>query len=133
MARKATVRARTRARTSMAAITRIATTIGIQASRKPGHMLEFKTRKKKEKVSSWCIGADAENDVVFYGGDNPREGRQARCWSTKQRHFFHLSFAKKSPPSTGLTLRDVQGNTLSHHGTRHVNLTVGTRGQRAKH
>ena len=33
--------------------------------------------------------------------------------------------------STGLMLRDVRGNTLSHHGTRHVNLTVGTHGQRA--
>ena len=30
-----------------------------------------------------------------------------------------------------MTLRDVQGNPLSHHGTRHVNLSVGTRGQRA--
>ena len=30
-----------------------------------------------------------------------------------------------------LMLRDVKGNALSHHGTRHVYLTVGTQGQRA--
>ena len=46
-------------------------------------------------------------------------------------HLFHHDFATESSSkqSTG-KLRDVQGNTLSHHGTR-LNLTVGTQGQRA--
>ena len=34
-----------------------------------------------------------------------------------------------SEKSAKFTLRDVQGNPLSHHGTRHVNLRVGTQGQ----
>ena len=48
-------------------------------------------------------------------------------------HNCHPEFAKESPlkRSVKLTLRDVQGNPLSHHGTRHVNLRVGTQGQRA--
>ena len=48
-------------------------------------------------------------------------------------HICHPDFAKEFQlkKSAGLTLRDVQGNPLSHHGTRHVNLSVGTRGQRA--
>ena len=48
-------------------------------------------------------------------------------------HICHPDFAKEFPlkKSAGVTLRDVQGNPLSHHGTRYVNLSVGTRGQRA--
>ena len=42
-------------------------------------------------------------------------------------------FAKEFPlkKSVRFTLRDVQGNPFSHHRTRHVNLRVGTQGQRA--
>ena len=48
-------------------------------------------------------------------------------------HICHPDFAKEFllKKSAGVTVRDVQGNPLSHHGTRHVNLSVGTRGQRA--
>ena len=48
-------------------------------------------------------------------------------------HICHPDFAKEFPlkKCAGVTLRDVQGNPLTHHGTRHVNLRVGTRGQRA--
>ena len=48
-------------------------------------------------------------------------------------HINHPKFAMaiSSKKSTRLTLRAVQGNTASHDGTRHVNLTVGTQGQRA--
>ena len=49
-------------------------------------------------------------------------------------HLCHPEFAKESlhlKSAQDLTLRDVQGNTLSHHGTRHVNVTVGTQGHRA--
>ena len=48
-------------------------------------------------------------------------------------HICHPDFAKEFPlkKSAGLTVRDVQGNPLPHHGTRHVNLSVGKRGQRA--
>ena len=48
-------------------------------------------------------------------------------------HICHPDFAKESPlkKSVKLTQRDVQGNPLSHHGTRHVNLRVGAQGQRA--
>ena len=48
-------------------------------------------------------------------------------------HICHPDFAKESPlkKSVKLTLADLQGNPLSHHGTRHVNLRVGTQGQRA--
>ena len=48
-------------------------------------------------------------------------------------HFCHPDFAKEVPlkKGAGVTLRDVQGNPLSHHGTRHVILSVGTREHRA--
>ena len=48
-------------------------------------------------------------------------------------HICHPDFANEFPLKKGarVTLRDVQGNPLSHHGTQHVNLSVGTRGQRA--
>ena len=75
-------------------------------------------------ASSWCFAAVttptklAGTLLVDSGADD---------------HICHPEYAKESPSkkSTGLKLRDVQGNTLSHHGTRHVNLTVGTQGQRA--
>ena len=104
------------------------------SSRKPGHMLEFKTRKKKkEKVPSRCKGAMPKTMWCSVAVTTPRGPASTLLVdSAADDHFLHLSFAKKSPPktSTGLTLRDVPGNTLSHHGTRHVNLTVGTQGQR---
>ena len=48
-------------------------------------------------------------------------------------HICHPDFATEFPlkKSAGVKLRDVQGNPLSHHGTRHVNWSVGTRGQGA--
>ena len=45
----------------------------------------------------------------------------------------HPDFSKESPlkESERLTLRDVQGNALSYHGTRYASLREGTLGQRA--
>ena len=69
--------------------------------------------------TSWCFAAlnnprgPAGTLLVDFGADG---------------HICHPDFAKEFP---GVTLRDVQGNPLSHHGTRHVNLSVSTRGQRA--
>ena len=74
--------------------------------------------------SSWCFAArqpprgPAGTLLVDSGADD---------------HICHCVFAKESPSmkSTKLMLRDVQGNAPSHHGRRHVNLTVGTQEQRA--
>ena len=74
--------------------------------------------------TSWCFAAlnnprgRAGTLLVDFGADG---------------HICHSEFAKESPlkKSAGVTLRDVQGNPSSHHGTRHVNQSVGTRGQRA--
>ena len=74
--------------------------------------------------SSWCFAAlnsprgPSGTLLVDSGADD---------------HTCHLDFAKEFPlkKCAGVTLRDAQGNPLSHHGTRHVKLKVGTRGQRA--
>ena len=74
--------------------------------------------------SSWCFAAlNTPNGLagtllVDSGADD---------------HICHPDFAKEFPlkKNAGLTLRDVQGKPLTHHGTRHVNLSVGARGQRA--
>ena len=73
--------------------------------------------------SSWCFAAlnnprgPAGTLLVDSGADD---------------HICHPDFAKEFPlkKSAGVTLRDVQGNPLSHYGTRHFNLSVGTRRQR---
>ena len=74
--------------------------------------------------SSWCFAAL----------NNPR-GLEGTLLvdSGADDHTCHPDFSKEFPfkKSVGLTLRDVQGNPLSHHGARHVNLSVGTGGQRA--
>ena len=74
------------------------------------------------------------SDAKKNGVTTPREpARTSFVDSGADDHICHPEFAKESPSkkSAGLTLRDVQGTTLSHHGTRNVNLTVGTQGRRA--
>ena len=73
--------------------------------------------------SSWCFAAmntsrnPAGTLLVDGGADD---------------HICHPDFAKEFPLKKTVNLtRDVQGNPLSGHGTRHVNLRVGTQGQRA--
>ena len=69
--------------------------------------------------SSWCFGAlssprgPAGTLLVDCGADD---------------HICHPDFAKEFPMKNGagMTLRDVQGNPLSHHSTRHVNLSEQT-------
>ena len=104
--------------------------------RKPVQLPEFKNPWNKVKVSTHCIGSDAENDEmeVDVAVDNPeRASRHVACrqWSGRSSLPSRVrNRVLQSKQSTGLKLRDVQGNTLSHHGTR-LNLTVGTQGQRA--
>ena len=77
-------------------------------------------------ASSWCLAA-----VTTPGG---RPGTLL-VDSGADDHICHPEFAK------GLHRKmhridvapDVQGNTLSHHGTLHVNLTVGTQGHASRH
>ena len=60
--------------------------------------------------------------------------RHFACRQWRRRSHLPSRFCERisvEKKSVGLTLRDVQGNPLSHHGTRHVNLSVGTGGQRA--
>ena len=74
--------------------------------------------------SSWCFAAL----------NNPRgPAGTLLVNSGSDDHICQPDFSKEFPlkKSAGVALRDVQGNPLSHHGTRHVNLSVGTRGQRA--
>ena len=74
--------------------------------------------------SSWCFASlitprgPAGTLLVDSGADD---------------HICNPDSAKEFPLKkiAGVTLRDVQSNPLSHHGTRHVNLSVGTPGQRA--
>ena len=77
-----------------------------------------------EDSSSWC----------FATVSTPRgpSGGTLLVDSGADDHICYPDFAQESPSekSTTLTLRDVQGNPLSQHGTRHVNLRVGTQGQR---
>ena len=75
-------------------------------------------------TSSWCFAAL----------NNPRSPAGTLLVdSGADDHMCHPDFAKEFPlkKSMGLTLSDVQGIPLSHHGTRHVNLSVVTGGQRA--
>ena len=70
--------------------------------------------------SSWC----------FTALNNPRgPAGTLLVDSGADDHIRHPDFATEFSlkKSAGMTLRDVQGNPLSHHGTRHVNLSVGTR------
>ena len=73
--------------------------------------------------SSWC----------FATLNNPRgPAGTLLVDSGADDHICHPDFGKEFSliKSVGSTLRDVQGNPLSHQGTRHVNLIVGTGGQR---
>ena len=67
--------------------------------------------------SSWCFAAM----------NTPRSPAGALLVdSGADDHICHPDLAKESPlkKSVKLTLRDVQGNPLSHHVTRNVNLKV---------
>ena len=91
------------------------------------------------KSAQWC---DGDSDAVemdssswcFAAMNTPRGLAGTLLFdSGADDHIFHPGLVKESPlkRSVRLTLRDVQGNKLPHHGTRHVILRVGTQGQRA--
>ena len=103
--------------------------------RKPVQLPEFKNPWKEGEGVNSVHWSDAENDEMEVDVAVTTQRGPAGTLlvdSGAGYHLFHHEFATESSSkqSTGLKLRDVQGNTLSHHGTR-LNLTVGTQGQRA--
>ena len=109
------------------------------AQMKGRQLLEFKIPSRKVKVSSRRIGAlpktmkwrSMRRVGVFWAVTTPRgPAGTLLVDGTADDHICHPEFAKESSPSkrAGLTLRDVQGNTLFHHGTRPVKPTVTTQG-----
>ena len=81
------------------------------------------------------FGADMDSSSWLFAALNNPRGQAGFLFvdSGADDHMCHPDFAKEFQfkKSAGLRLRDVQGNPLSHHGTRHVNLSVERRGQRA--
>ena len=63
--------------------------------------------------------------------DKMDEGQGSTEKVEKTGELQDPSFAKESPSKkyAGLVLRAVQGHALTHHGTKYVDLTVGTRGR----
>ena len=86
-------------------------------------------------VSSSAQGSDVDSDAMeldssswcFATMSTPRGlAGTLLVDSGADDHTCHPDVAKESPlkKSVKLTLRDVHGNPLSHHGTRHVDLRV---------
>ena len=86
--------------------------------------------EKGVKPVHWSYAEDDETEVRFsswcFAPVTPREDRQAHCLSTLAPMVTSAILSSRR-----LMLRDAQGSALSHRGTRHVSLTVGTEGQRS--
>ena len=96
--------------------------------------LEFETEDVKAAQWSDVDSEDVDMDSsswCFAALNNPRGPAGILLVdSGADDHICHPDFTKTKNPlkkSAGVKLRDVQGNPLSHHGTRHVNPSVGTR------
>ncbi len=122
-ATKARAKGRTRARTRAVTAARARNvTVGTVVNKRA----DCRTRLAQQKIGA--VAGVQEPGVTGYGINS---AQWSDVDSDADDHICHTDFARESERSAKLTLRDVQGNPLSHHGTRHVDLRVGTQGHRA--